>query len=200
MKKVVFIVMAASVISVAHANMITNGDFENLTAPQPFSWFTSANATLCTTDNGPSAAGSNCGQIVTTAAGQNYQLRTMAAAVLPGNTYTVAWDYKSIGATTGYWYLFMRYWMGVDQYGNGTGFTGTQNWIWKAPTNGQWSSSTFQSVAPSNANYIDLVFYNNNYDGTFVGTLRVDNVVLTPEPITLTLLALGLPLLRMRRA
>ena len=66
-------------------------------------------------------------------------------------------------------------------------------------TNDQWQTASVQLVVPALATTLNWNAATKPSDGTFLGTVLIDNVVITPEPATITLLGLGLSMLLRRR-
>jgi len=93
-----------------------------------------------------------------------------------------------------------QYWNGVDNPSVPTA-AGTVklffpfNWS----KNDIWQTATVTLIVPTGAHTLNWNAATKPSDGSFLGTLRIDNVVITPEPATITLLGLGLSMLLRRR-
>lgn len=181
LRKMVVVTLLLSLVAVVNANSVGNPDFETGLFDD---WYHSAGA-LIISDNGPSAPGSYAAEV---AAGQD--IRTVPFPVTAGETYDVSFDYKVINADGWFW-GGIRYW--ADE--NAT--------IWK----GQdlfghdltdWTTRSFTSQPiPDGAAYADVAFFTGT---ATTGSIIVDNVSVVPEPVTLSVLALGgLAVIRRRK-
>lgn len=193
-----FVLGALFLTSIAGAGFVPNGDFE---ATEDFeSWFhTSGNVTEVA-DNGPSLAGMEAIELYDNGS-YAAQLRSVALPVAPGDVLTLTFDHKTLEGTVDWWYQQVRFHSGADENGNAVGWVGEVTTPIQAQPALGWQTRAIPNITvPANTNYIDLIFNAGIFSANFDGTLRLDNIEVSgssvPEPMTMSLLALGLVALR----
>lgn len=151
----VFIILCLACSSVS-ADLVANGDAETGALDD---WFYSGGIYVAA-DNGPSLAGSNCFAVPT-----GDDMRTAPFAVIPGESRTLTYDYKTTAGTTGGIFCLLRYW---DAGGGWLGQSGGTI----TGTGGVWQTVTIaDSVAPIGAAGADIAIF----PGDFAGEFKFDN-------------------------